>query len=332
MTKADGAYGRAVAVGVVAPVALCVAAVAIQLAVMGDVPDPVATHWSGDAPDGFASPTLVPVMTAIVGGMLPVVLGASGLRSIRRGERGFVLRMMPAVAAGLAALMAVILTGSLLIQRGLADAADAPSILPAMWVGLGAAVVAGAAGWLAQPRHVERRPAAVPVGPIARAAGERTVWVGRAEMRAPALAAIVAGVAVAALAAVANWLVGDTAVAIVVTSVAVVLAVAAASLTVFHVRVDAEGLTVRSAARFVRMRVPAADVASVAAVDVSGLSQYGGYGIRSIPGATAVVLRNGPALELTRQSGRRFVVTLDDPATAAAVLAAVAEDARAAQD
>ncbi|WP_062288872.1 DUF1648 domain-containing protein [Demequina phytophila] len=332
MSTEDRAVSRAVVAGVVAPVLVCVAAIAIELAVLGDVPDPVATHWRADGPDGFSSPTFVPAMTALVGGVLPVVLGASGLRSLRRGERGFVLRLMPAVALGLATLMGVLMAGSLLIQRGLADAADAPSILPTLLAGLVAAVGAGALGWMVQPHHEERRPAAVLARPLSRVPGERAVWLGRAEMRPAALAAVVGGVAVAAVAAIAMWVAGDAAVAIVVTGVAVLLAVVAASFSVFHVRVDATGLTVRSAARLIRLRVPASDVAAAAATEVSGLAQYGGYGIRQVPGATAVVLRSGPALEVTRRSGRRFVVTLDDPATAAAVLAAVAEDARAAQD
>ncbi|MDN4476713.1 DUF1648 domain-containing protein [Demequina sp. SYSU T00192] len=332
MTTNDGALGRATAVGVVTPAVLCAVAVGLELAVIGDVPDPVATHWSGSSPDGFASPALVPVMTVVVGGVLPIVLGASGLRSIRRGERGFVLRFMPAVAAGLATLMAVLMVGSLLIQRGLDDAAQAPSVLPTMWWGLGSALVVGALGWLVQPRHEERRREAVAARPLSREPGERTVWVGRAELSPPALAAIVAGVLVAVVAAVANWLVGDEAVAWIVTGLAVLLAFLAASFTVFHVRIDPTGLTVRSAARIVRMRVPAADVEVAAPTEVSGLAQYGGYGIRSVPGATGVIMRSGPALEVTRRGGRRFVVTVDDPTTAAAVLAAVAEDAHAAQD
>ncbi|WP_062303952.1 DUF1648 domain-containing protein [Demequina subtropica] len=332
MAANDGAYGRAATVGVVAPAVLCVAAVLAELGMLGDVPDPAATHWGASGPDGFSSPTLVPVMTGLVGGVLPIALGSSVLRSIRRGERGFVLRLLPAVALGLATLMGVLMVGSLAIQRGLSDAVDAPSILPVLGWGLGAALALGLVGWFAQPRHEATAAPAAPARPLALAPGERAVWVGRSEMRAAALAAIVAGVVVATLAAVANWVVGDAAVAIVVSILALVLAFAAASFTVFHVRVDSSGLTVRSAARLVRMRVPVEDVASAAAIEVSGLSQYGGYGIRHIPGATAVVLRSGQALEVTRRSGRRFVVTLDDAGTAAAVLAAVAEDARAAQD
>ncbi|WP_062517350.1 DUF1648 domain-containing protein [Demequina gelatinilytica] len=332
MAEKDGAYGRAAAVGVVAPAVLSVGALAAIVAMIGDLPDPVATHWSGSGPDGFSSPELVLVMTGAVGGALPIALGVSVLGSIRRGERGFVLRLLPSVALGLSTLMGVLMVGSIAMQRGLPDAADAPSILPVLAWGLGAALVAGATGWLVQPRHEATAPAAAPARPLALAPGERAVWVGRSEMRPAALAAIIGGVAVATLAALANWVVGDTAVAIVVTCVALLLAVLAASLTVFHVRVDASGLTVRSAARLVRMRVPAEDVASASAIEVSGLSQFGGYGIRHIPGATAVVLRSGSALEVTRGSGRRFVVTLDDAATAASVLAAVAEDAHAAQD
>lgn len=329
--SSDGALRRAVILGVVAPVVIGLAAVAIQLAVLGDLPDPVATHWGPSGVDGFAPAWTVPLFSALLIVGLPLLLSAMTIPSLRHGERGFVLRFLVAAALFLSILMAVILTGSLLIQRGLADAADAPSILPVMGVGLAAAVGAGLGAWVLQPRHAEIRPEVHPAVALERGAGERAAWFGRAEMTAWPLAMLIGAAVLLAAMTIGMALLGDPTATWILLGVTVLIAVLVSTLTVFRVRVDPTGLTVRSAAGLVRMRVPVEDVEAVATTEVRGLAQYGGFGVRMVPGATAVVLRSGPALEVTRVGGRRFVVTMDDAETAAAVLAAVVEDARADQ-
>ncbi|WP_062466763.1 DUF1648 domain-containing protein [Demequina maris] len=329
----DKSFSRALGAGVVTPVVAALTAVAVELAVMGDLPDPVATHWGVNGPDGFAAAWTVPLMTALTAGVLPLVLGASAARAIRKGERGFTLRLLPAVAAGLSVFLGGLLAGTLVIQRGLDAAEGAPDVLPVLLVALPAGAVVGAVAWFAQPRETAARiDAAVAAAPLPLAPGERAVWLGRAEMTPWALAFIVLATLAAWTGAALMWLAGDTAAAAIITGVAVLLSVLAATFTVAHVRIDATGLTVTSGARLVRMRVPAEDIVSVAAIEVHGLAQYGGYGIRQIPGATAVVLRPGLAIEVTRRSGRRFVVTVDDADTAASLLAAAGEAAHAAQD
>ncbi len=72
---------------------------------------------------------------------------------------------------------------------------------------------------------------------------------------------------------------------------------------------------------FPRLRVPIEDVATVTVEDVAPMS-YGGWGLRQVPGATAVVVRRGEGLRIERRSGRLFVVTVDDAAMAAGVLLA----------
>jgi len=55
--------------------------------------------------------------------------------------------------------------------------------------------------------------------------------------------------------------------------------------------------------------------------------EFGGWGVRTsvATGATGVVLRSGEAIEIHRTGGRRFLVTVDDAATGAALLATLAE-------
>ena len=102
------------------------------------------------------------------------------------------------------------------------------------------------------------------------------------------------------------------------------LIVLALTTTTFRVRVDASGLTTVSPAGFPRFTVPLSEVRSVAVTDVNPLGEFGGYGLRWTPGGFGVVLRRGPAIDVTRTSGKRFVVTVEDAARGAALLRAFA--------
>jgi len=75
-----------------------------------------------------------------------------------------------------------------------------------------------------------------------------------------------------------------------------------------------------------RIEIPAAEIASVRAVRVDPFAEFGGWGYRfGVDGRRGVVLRAGDALEVARTNGRVFVVTVDDAATAASVLALAAD-------
>ena len=101
--------------------------------------------------------------------------------------------------------------------------------------------------------------------------------------------------------------------------VALLVVLLVAATTSFRVTIDRDGLRWRSALGLPRGQVPLSAVTGVSVVDVRP-GDYGGYGIRTVPGATAVVTRHGPALQVLRGEGRRVVITVDDPAVAASVL------------
>jgi hypothetical protein len=89
------------------------------------------------------------------------------------------------------------------------------------------------------------------------------------------------------------------------------------------------GLTVRGLAGLPIMRVRTSDIVQAVAIGVHPLRDFGGWGIRGAIGRgghwrTGVVARAGDAIQVTRRNGRAFVVTVDDAATAAAVLNAYA--------
>jgi len=95
----------------------------------------------------------------------------------------------------------------------------------------------------------------------------------------------------------------------------------------WRVSVGPAGLSVRGLLGIPVMRVPIADIESVVAVGVRPMRDFGGWGIRGAVGRgghwrTGVIVRAGDAIQVTRRGGRQFVVTVDDAATAAAVLKA----------
>ena len=67
---------RYVVVGVVAPLVITATAVVLMLAWLPEVPATVATHWSGDGPDGFAPAWAVPVFTAALGAGITALFAA----------------------------------------------------------------------------------------------------------------------------------------------------------------------------------------------------------------------------------------------------------------
>ncbi len=327
----DRTVRRGVAVGLVAPLVVTIVAVAVQGSLLGSVPERVASHWGATGVDGTMPAWAIPVLTLALAGGLPLLMATVSVAALRGGERGFVLRFLIAVALGLGVFMAVAMTGTLVIQRGIDGPEQAPSVLPVMAVALAMGVAAGMAGWWLQPRHDAHPTNVIAIAPLARRQGERAVWFGRAEMGSVPLAILIGSVALLVVIAAISAVVGEAMAAWITVGTAVFIALLTASLAVFRVRVDGAGLLVRSVAGLVRMRVPSEDVASVGVTHVSALAHYGGFGIRLVPGATAVVLRSGEALEVVRGSGRRFVVTMRGADEAAAVLAAVAEDAHASQ-
>ena len=118
--------------------------------------------------------------------------------------------------------------------------------------------------------------------------------------------------------------------AAILTAVALLLIALLATTVAFHVRVDARGLSVRSMLGVPRFRVALREVGSVAVVDARSLGVAGSWGIRVLPGRVTIVMRSTTGIRVTRRDGRMLFVTVDDAATGAALLealAARAEDA-----
>ncbi len=332
MTSADSPrVVRRYAITVLAlPMLVTTVALLLQFTWLGDLPDPAAIHWGpSGAPDGFGAAWTFPAVTGGLGLGLPLLVAITTLPMLRRGARGGTFRFMGSLALGMSAFMATLNTASVSMQRGLGSAADAPSVVPAMLAALGVGALLGLGGWFLQPRQQVEMMDWEPSAGMELAQGERVVWMRTASMARWGLIVLgAAGVGILC-AAIAAWAAGELAAAWMLLGALVVVALAAAATSFFHVRVDGDGLTAVTALGFARLRVPLDDVAEAGVGPVNGFAEFGGYGLRARPGATGIVLRDGDALQVTRKGGRRLVITVDDAVSAAALLTALAARAAA---
>ncbi|MFG2330032.1 DUF1648 domain-containing protein [Streptomyces sp. NPDC048604] len=293
------------------PFLLALAAYATALAVWwGRLPDPVATHFSGDGrADGWTSRTGV----AAIGAVLLCAAGAAWT--------AFARRKVLAGAWATAGFLGVLL---ILMLRDNLDAPDPQLVvspLVNLAVAVGAAGLAALVGWAAA-RLVpeEERPAAdtagaeayerLPLGP-----GEVAGWsrdAGSGVLTALGAALVLGGLVALVL---APWPLAT-----------MLLVVGAPGLALSRVRVTADrrGLTVAPAlAGRPRIRVPLDEVESAGVRDVDPVADFGGWGYRVRAHRTGVVLRSGEALVVRRPGGREFAVTVADARTAAALLNAL---------
>ncbi len=191
------------------------------------------------------------------------------------------------------------------------------------------AVPVGVLAWFLQPHeHIVSTPTTAAISPPL-SSGERAVWLRSVRLARGGLIVLGAALALLVVVTILTVAVSGSAVAATILIVLIVLMAAVIAATaVFHVRVDATGLTVNSATGFPRIHLPLAEIDRVEVVEVNPMGEFGGWGLRWAPGGGfGVVLRTGPGIRVTRRDRRVFTVTVDDAGTGAALLAAEAERA-----
>ena len=322
-----------VVIAVWIPVALTTVAAGLMLVWLPDVPATIAMHWGrGGEPDGFGPAWSSPLLAAAVGYGLAALFAAIALGTRRSGEWGPTLRFLGALALGTTTFLMVLVTVSFAMQRGLADAADATGVAVPLVAGLLSGAIAGAAGWFAQPAvSVSGGSAATDVPEVALAAGEHAAWFRTTTMSRPAMVAIIGATLLMAALALVMGVTGG-AMWWLFAALTLLFAVLAATSFVFRVSVTEAGLRVRSIAGLPRFSVALADVEGVAVVRVDPTAEFGGWGFRlGLDGRFGIVLRAGDAIQVERRRGRTLVVTVDDAATGAGLLSALADRSRAAR-
>ncbi|MFI8993809.1 DUF1648 domain-containing protein [Streptomyces sp. NPDC053542] len=330
-----------------APFPLAAAVVATAYGVLaGRLPGTLATHFRFDGrADGFSSAGgflatalgMLLVFGAVFG--LLVLTPTAGRRTGAGRHPGAARRTNVvlgtagsaiALAYGLAGLLAYAFVATL-HANAVAGGAHAATRLP-LWqlaAALGVGVVAGALGRLLAgkdtPPPDDGTRGGAPRLPLAGsevAGWSRTVSspvmyaIGLTLLLAGLIAGLIAGPA-AGWSAAPGLLVGGL----------LVLALAGLRVTA-----DRHGLTVTPPLLpYPRMRIPLARIREAGSREIVPLREFGGWGYRMRPGRSGFVLRSGEALSLRLASGKEFVVTVGDSATAAALLNTLVDRSEAAE-
>lgn len=295
------------------PLAVLALSVLLVMSWQAELPDPVATHWGPDGVDGFSSLRTLLIASSAVSALIVIAFWAAGLWL---GRTASTRRIINATSAWVATLFAAILFLTLDAQRGLGDASEVGDVGGLIVLALVAASVVGLVIALVTPDDTKSPAEASPPSDAKRIPlndSERAVWVARA-VSLPTLLIGSGGIAIGLIVMILTqqfWLLVGLALLILVIT----------SMSIWTVKVDATGLTVRSVLKNPRTHQPISEIVRTDVVSIRALREFGGWGWRvGKDGRSGIVLRSGDALQVTRTAGRVFVVTVSNPAAGAALL------------
>lgn len=332
MTTTRQTRTRMIVVGVALPVAISLAGVVAVLVSLPLLPDPIAVHWGpSGAPDGFGAPWLALVLPpVIVAGYCAFVLSATGLTKLT-GVITVNQKLIVAIAPFLAVVVTGVIAGATVMQRGVADAADAGSIFPVLIGSFVGGIALALASWFLLP-------AASPWEPVTDTDElphldlddtARAVWVQQA-VPARALGIPVTIILVVAMVAggVLLWFAAPLAAFLVYVLAMGALMVLVIGTLYWRVTVDGRGFRAVSVVGFPRFVIPLQEVESANDIVVRPVGDFGGWGLRwGGRGRFGIILRAGVALEVRRKDGRQLVVTVPRARTGAALLNSLAQRA-----
>lgn len=314
---------RVLLVAVGLPLAITAVGIALLFAWLSELPDPIAVHWGFDGPNGFAPPSTYLMFYSLLGIGFVVLFGAFAISGRRVGPN-WVQKALASTSLGVAVVMLLIFVGTSAVQRGLDDAVDAPDIGWLVIGGIAAGLLAGLAGWFIQPKTVNSASELAAALPLRLAPEERAVWLAKTRTPAGALAVIIFAIVLVIGATVFVTVQSDGAAWFLLFAPLVLVALALLT-TSWRVRVDENGLIVRSVLGWPVYRLPAGEIEKAGVTEVYPGADFGGWGLRWAPNRRfGIITRGGSALEVVRKDGRTLVVTVDDAATGAALLAAYA--------
>jgi hypothetical protein len=311
---------RILIVALVAPLVLTLATLAITFGIASTLPERVAVHWNAaGVPDGYGSPYSFPILIAVICLPLDAIFGAIAVLSSHRAPITAMTKILAVVGLFITVLLALVLGGSLVLQQGHASGDHIPIVWLPIGFGVTAIVCVGA--WFLLPKAVRsQRGGGTVVAPVALGAEERASWIRSATAPAGLTWAVVGFMIL--IAAIVLFSVLERGGAYwPISFIPVVIFLIVLSNFAWTIRVDARGVCMRSSLGIPTITVPLANIESAEVIDVQAIAQYGGFGVRwGLNGRFGVILRSGEALEVLRHNGRSVVVTVDDAASAAALI------------
>ena len=283
-----------------------------------DLPDRLATHWSGSTPDDsmtLRSLVFVTGATLVLPGLIISTVGVLFSRRLPKAGAA----MAAFLGLFLASMGSAIITSTVISQRGLDDWTQA-SVLGVLPVLVISPLVGAGGSWLARslPHAGAAGGSAVENQPtMSITEAERLVFIETQTVTWALGLLLAAAVSAALFAVLGLWSVALGA-----------LGLTIPGLLMGRVRVQADrnGLTVRSAIVPLRYaRVPLSTIETATVIDVEPM-KWGGWGYRGslrFAGRAAMVTRRGPGLRLDLDGDRQFAVTINDPTTPARLLNAL---------
>lgn len=288
---------------------ICAVAVVPWLVWWSSLPDPVASHWDIHGHPNGHLPRL---------GLLVVLGGVACVLAISAAGATHFASSLPRSVSGapvLGFVAAVLATASAASVVANHDAASwEQADLGSWWIlfGLAFGVIVALAVGRMQPRAIHEPPKAVR-NAVAFGPTERVVWIGETRVR---------WVIVVALGLVVLGLFQIVTLSPPTGEIVLASALLVASFSSVHVVADRRGVRCSSSFGWPRVRISLDRIASAEAIDVRPL-QWGGWGYRGslrLFQRAAWILRGGPGLRLDLRDGKVFIVTVDDPEEAAAVV------------
>lgn len=267
----------------------------------GELPPVIAVHWSGTTPDRFGDTTTY-LWFALAVALASTV--AAAIVALRRSADDRLWLPATALMSWTAASV-WIMSVSLTLDAGSPQDSRIGFWIAVPLLGVAWALLAFALAPAAPTIPSGSNPTLdTPLSPT-----ERASWTQRVRGRWAVALAI--GMTIGAL---ASLLMGQWWIALLF-AVLVIVAGAFSSVTV---HVDRRGVSLSSwGLRW--KRVPLDTIEAATATTIVPL-QWGGWGYRFTPRGTAVVVRGGEGIVLTKKNGRPFAVTVDDAEDGAALL------------
>jgi hypothetical protein len=303
------------------PALVAAAASIVGMLLLPDLPETLAVHWGVDGTvdrtDGLGS--YIAIVAILVPAFSLAVAGFS-IAPLRHGASRLYARTVVAISVWFGVFISLSMFLSVQAQRGVTDplTVQLSGVGRGLVIGVIAATVLAVLAVLLTPRlplteGLGGEVASTPLG-----AGEKVYWSRLA--RSPR------GVIAIPIVVIVGLAVLFTIVGLPIWATLVVDLVLASLMTTlsWRVVVDQRGLTVTGLFGFPRFHVPLESVVAAAAIDVTALGQYGGWGVRFGRTGWGVITRSGSAIEVQRSTGANFVVTVDDAETAAGLLTGLA--------
>ncbi|CAM5320279.1 DUF1648 domain-containing protein [Streptomyces abikoensis] len=312
---------RRILVAIVPAVLAMVAVLATFLSVQGRLPDRMAVHFGGGgSTDGLSG------QGTFLAAALGVPLGDGVLfGALTRWMRTdpAMQRVLAVIGGGVAVLTGWLFVAVLLVNTDMDDASSVVMPGTQAVLAIAAAALYAAVGWLICGKAEVAETVSGP------SAGAERLTLGDTETAgwtrvAGSRVLPVTGILVMAAGVVVGFTTGWVpALPLLITGAPMAL------LTGARVTADRRGITVTpSLAPWPRLNVPLERIAEAGHRTVSPVRDFGGWGYRARPGASGIVLRSGDAISARLTTGSEFVVTVDDAATAAALLNTLADRER----